>query len=85
MVQSDICLAVISWIRHGGSNVAERYSLLDEQLGHLFCLHQLSSNASTALTALRDNHDGGGGTGERVRRALRNKHMCGSSLSALTP
>ena len=70
LIQSDICLAVISWIRHGGS-VAERYPLLDEQLGHLFCLHQLNCNASTALTALHD-HDGSGNpeTVERVSRGL---------------
>ena len=66
MVQSDICLAVISWIRQGGA-VRERYALLDEQLGHLFCLHQLSSNASTALTALHDHEDEERSGGGNVR------------------
>ncbi len=56
-MQSDICLGVVNWIRHDG-NTAERYPFLSEHLDQYFCLHQISSSASTALTVLHAEASG---------------------------
>jgi hypothetical protein len=58
-LQSDICFGVINWIRHN-SELSERFPLLSEHLNQFFCLHQISSSATAAITALHAEANGDG-------------------------